>query len=139
MKKLKNCQGVSLIILIIIVAIILCVILIFKNMNSSNSDNSGSNSSTSINSNKLNTIVTADNYNTIGNMFNENQDELYYFTYACLYYSFTERLTTGIDEATAMQKIYGKTVQQLVDEGKQLMKDNNITVEQYKKQLKESN
>lgn len=128
MRKLRNCQGVSLIILIIIVAIILCAILIFKSMNS-----------TSINSSKLNTIVTADNYITIGNMFNENQDELYYFTYACLYYSFTERLTTGIDEATAMQKIYGKTVQQLVDEGKQLMKDNNITIEQYKKQLKESN
>lgn len=132
MRKLRNCQGISLIILIIIVAIILCAILIFKSMNSGNN-------STSINSSKLNTIVTADNYNTIGNMFNENQDELYYFTYACLYYSFTERLTTGIDEATAMQKIYGKTVQQLVDEGKQLMKDNNITVEQYKKQLKESN
>lgn len=135
MKKLKNCQGVSLIILIIIVVIILCAILIFKNMNNSNNSNSSGNSSTSVNSSKLNTVVTADNYNTIGNMFNENQDELYYLSYACLYYSFT----LGQDEATAMQNIYGKTVQQLIDEGKQLMKDNNITVEQYKKQLKDAN
>lgn len=125
MKNLKNCQGISLIILLIIVAIIICgVILIFNKTN----NNSG-------NSSKLNTVVTADNYNTIGNIFNENQDELYYFTYACLYYSFTERLTTGQDENTAMQKIYGKTVQQLVDEGKQMMKKDNITVEEYKKKL----
>lgn len=123
MKKIKSSQGISSIIIIIIVAIILCAILIFKNMNSS----------------KLNTVVTAENYYTIGNIFNEDQDELYYFTYACLYYSFTERLLTGVDESTAMQKIYGKTVQQLVDEGKQLMKDNNTTVEQYRNQLKESN
>lgn len=127
MKNLKNCQGVSLIVLLIIVAIILCgVILFFNKMN----NNKGGN-----NSSKLNTVVTADNYNTIGNIFNENQDELYYFTYACLYYSFTERLTTGQDENTAMQKIYGKTVQQLVDEGRQLMKKDNITVEEYKKKL----
>ena len=125
MKNLKNCQGISLIILLIIVAVIICgVILIFNKTN----NNSG-------NSSKLNTVVTADNYNTIGNIFNENQDELYYFTYACLYYSFTERFSTGQDENTAMQKIYGKTVQQLVDEGKQMMKKDNITVEEYKKKL----
>ena len=78
MKKFKNCQGISLIILLIIVVIILCAVLIFKNINSGD-----------MSSSKLNTVVTADNYNTIGNMFNKNQDELYYFTYACLYYSLT--------------------------------------------------
>lgn len=120
MKNLKKCQGISLITLIIIVAIILCVILIFNTMN---------------NNSKLNTVVTADNYDTIGNIFNENEDELYYFTYACLYYTITERFSTGQDENTAMQKIYGKTVQQLVDEGKQLMEKDNITVEEYKEKL----
>lgn len=133
---MKNCKGISLITLIIIVAIILCGVIIFNKMNSNNSSSSNNSSG---NSSKLNTVVTADNYNTIGNIFNDNEDELYYFTYACLYYSFTERITTGVDENTAMQKIYGKTVKQLVDEGKQLMQDNNITVEQYRKQLKENN
>ncbi|MCI9038423.1 MAG: hypothetical protein HFJ29_00845 [Clostridia bacterium] len=131
MKNFKNCHGISLIILVIIVAVIICgVILIFNKTN-----NDSGNSSNSNNSSQLNTVITADNYNTIGNIFNENQDELYYFTYACLYYSFTERLTTGQDENTAMQKIYGKTVQQLVNEGKELMKKDNITVEEYKKKL----
>ena len=124
MKRLKNCQGI----LITIVVIILCVILIFKNINNSNMSNT-----------MLNTVVTADNYKTIVNMFNENRDELYYFICACLYYSFTERFSTGQDENNAMKKIYGKTVQQLIDEGKQIMKDNKITVEQYKKQLYEAN
>ena len=59
MKNLKKCQGISLITLIIIVAIILCVILIFNTMN---------------NNSKLNTVVTADNYDTIGNIFNENYE-----------------------------------------------------------------
>lgn len=35
--------------------------------------------------------------------------------------------------------IYGKTVQQLIDEGKQLMEENNVTIEQMKEQLKNSN
>lgn len=129
MENIKNNKGISLLALIIIIVVILCGILIFKSINSNNGITNNS---------KLNTVVTADNYNTIGNIFNENDDNLYYFTYACLYYSLTERLTTGIDENTAMQKIYGKTVQQLVNEGKQLMQDYNMTVEQYKQQLKGS-
>ena len=45
----------------------------------------------------------------------------------------------GFDNWFVIQKIYGKTVKQLIDEGKQLMQDNNITVDQYKKQLKNGN
>ena len=33
--------------------------------------------------------------------------------------------------------IAGKTVQQLMDEGKQLMEENNITIEEYKEKLTE--
>lgn len=126
MKKLKNCRGISLIVLIIIVAIILCVTLFFYKK-----------------SNNLDVVVTADNYESIKDIFTEKQeDELYYFYYACLYYGmkniFTKEYISTQDENILYQEIHGKTVQQLVDEGKQLMKDNNITLEEYKQQLQEA-
>lgn len=47
-------------------------------------------------------------------------------------------LSGSEDESAMYASIYGKTVQQLIDEGKQLMEENNITLDQYKQNLEEA-
>lgn len=39
----------------------------------------------------------------------------------------------------AYKSLFGKTIRELIEEGKKLMKDNNITLEQYKEQLNSLN
>lgn len=86
-----------------------------------------------------NEIITAENYedimNRIGNEL-KDEDEAYYFTYACLYYIAKDGMATAFsnpDDTEAMYaRVYGKTVEQLIDEGKQLMQENDMTVERYK-------
>lgn len=89
-------------------------------------------------------VVSQENYEAIldkvGKKFGES-DEAYYYTYACIYYTakagFTEEYLQGKDESLLYKEIAGKTVQQLMDEGKQLMEENNVTIESYKQQLEE--
>lgn len=89
-------------------------------------------------------VVSQENYEAIldkvGKKFGES-DEAYYYTYACIYYTakagFTEEYLQGKDESLLYKEIVGKTVQQLMDEGKQLMEENNVTIESYKQQLEE--
>lgn len=90
--------------------------------------------------------ITAENYEEISKKVTEelgDTDDTYYFSYACMYYimkdGFTQEYMTTQDESLLYKNIYNKTVQNLIDEGKQLMKDNNITVEQYKQQLEKTN
>lgn len=93
-----------------------------------------------------NETITADNYeelmNKIGTEMKKDED-LYYLSYSTMYYIMQDGLAsafTNPDDETAMYKrIYGKTVQQLIDEGKQLMKDNNTTIEKFKKDLENFN
>lgn len=71
----------------------------------------------------------------------QNEDELYYFTYAVTYYMMRDAMaaaTSGnTDESAIYANVYGKTVQQLMDEGKQIAKDNNLTIEQVKARVDE--
>lgn len=90
--------------------------------------------------------ITAENYEKISKKVTEeleDTDDTYYFSYACMYYimkdGFTQEYMTTQDESLLYKNIYNKTVQNLIDEGKELMKDNNITVEQYKQQLEKTN
>ena len=90
-------------------------------------------------------VVSQENYETIldevGKKLGES-DETYYYTYACIYYvakdGFSDEYLQSKDESLLYKNIVGKTVQQLIDEGKKLMEENNITVEQYKQQLLEA-
>lgn len=89
-------------------------------------------------------VVSQENYEAVldkvGKKFGES-DETYYYTYACIYYTakagFTEEYLQNKDESLLYKEIAGKTVQQLMDEGKQLMDENNVTIESYKQQLEE--
>ena len=89
-------------------------------------------------------VVSQENYETIldevEKKFGES-DETYYYTYACIYYTakagFTEEYLQSKDESMLYKDIAGKTVQQLMDEGKQLMEENNVTIEEYKEKLTE--
>ena len=90
-------------------------------------------------------VVTAENYEEIKQkMENElKEDELYYASYAMLTYITQDGLTNlsniEEDDSAMYVRIYGKTVKQLIDEGKQLMKENDMTIEKYKKSLEQMN
>ena len=43
------------------------------------------------------------------------------------------------DESEMYVNIYGKTVQQLIDEGKQLMEENDISLDEYKSKINDLN
>ena len=101
---------------------------------------------TSISSDVANNIknekISSENYEEISKRITEelgDTEDTYCFSYACVYYVMKDGLTqeymTTQDESLLYKNIYNKTVQNLIDEGKQLMEENNITVEQYKQQL----
>ena len=66
-----------------------------------------------------------------------------YFAYATSNYIFKDGLANAFNmemtedqkETESYKNIYGKTINQLVQEGKNLMKENNMTVEKYKETL----
>lgn len=85
-------------------------------------------------------IITAENYEEVmSKIGNEWKDEAYYFTYACLYYVAKDGMAAAFsnpDDKEAMYvRVYGKSVKQLIEEGKQLMQENDMTVEKYKQSL----
>ena len=88
-----------------------------------------------------NTIVTSENYEEISSQLADNlkEDELYYYTYATIYYmaqdGFSNLLELAEDESLMYQNIYNKTIKQLINEGISLMEKNNITWEEYKNSL----
>lgn len=93
-------------------------------------------------------VITSENYNEIMDKIGEDlkdDDDKYYLSYSVLYYAMKDGIASAfsgneneVDNAM-YANIYGKSIQQLIDEGKQLMKDNDITLEEYKEQLKNLN
>lgn len=89
-----------------------------------------------------NTVVSADNYeeisNEIADEYNDG-DEVYYYSYACTYYIMTNAMSSEYleseDDSLLYQDIYGKTVDELISEGKGLMEENDITPESWKESL----
>ncbi len=89
-------------------------------------------------------ILTAENYKSLSEEYsnnNKDSDNLYYYTYACMYYMVKDGLSsTTLSEDQQQEamysRIYGKTINQLISEGKKLMADNNTTVNDYKQTLK---
>lgn len=99
-------------------------------------------------SNTANQTLSKDNYKEITEKYaeeNKESDNLVYFTYAISNYMLKDGLANAFnfemteeqkDEAT-YKNIYGKTINQLVKECKELMKENNMTVDKYKENLKD--
>lgn len=97
--------------------------------------------------NLANRVLSKENYDEITTKYaqdNANKDEVVYFTYAITNHILKDGLENVLNlEMTEEQKeietyknIYGKTINQLVEEGKTLMKANNMTVDKYKENLK---
>ena len=91
---------------------------------------------------KKETVITKENYDEVIDKMDEyidTEEELYYLSYSIMYYMARDGVSSALlgneSEEAMYVNIYGKTVQQLINEGQQLMKDNNITLEEYKKQL----
>lgn len=127
-KKSKKGLLVALII-ILIIALGVGGYFLFKNMSGVKSE-----------------TFTAENYDELMDRISEelqDTDDIYYLSYSMIYYimrdGFTSALSGSEDESAMYASIYGKTVQQLIDEGKKIMEDNNITLEQYKENIDNSN
>ena len=126
--KLKNHNGetsTSFLIIILIIVIIVTVVYFVNN-----------------NSSIKNTVVTEDNYEELSEQVGDEleEDEAYYYLYACMYYVMTdglseEYLSSDGDESIAYQNIYGKTVGELVEEGEDLIEENDITVDEWKETM----
>ena len=91
-----------------------------------------------------NETITAENYEEIMDRIEKelkNEDDKYYLSYSVMYYIMKDGISSvfsGNENASTSlmyTNIYGKTIKQLIDEGKQLMKDNNVTLDEYKSQL----
>lgn len=89
-----------------------------------------------------NTVVTEDNYEELSEQVGDEleEDEAYYYLYACMYYVMTDGLSEEYfssdgDESIIYQNIYGKTVGELVEEGENLMEENDITVDEWKETM----
>lgn len=88
-------------------------------------------------------ILTAENYKTLSAEYsnnNKDSDNLYYYTYACMFYMVRDGFSSATlseeqQQEAVYSRIYGKTISQLISEGKKLMADNNTTVEDYKQTL----
>ena len=94
--------------------------------------------------------LTSENYETLSEEFssqNKDSDKLYYYSYACMYYIIKDGFSYAVDlsltesqqKEIMYSKIYGKTINQLISEGKKLMQDNNISIDEYKKSLNSLN
>ena len=95
------------------------------------------------NTSAVNKTITAENYQTLMDELGDeigDKDEAYYLSYAFLYYTYTDAVTAALAgndveaamEGAMMVNIYGKTPKQLIDEGKQLMEDDGVTLEEVK-------
>lgn len=89
-----------------------------------------------------NTVITKENYEEVMNKANDklkDKDEQYYLIYSVFYHiaedGFSNLIALGQDEDLMYKNVYGKTVGELITEGKKMMKEKNITVEEYKNSL----
>lgn len=138
----------SVIIVVAIIAVLLLALVIYL-MVKSNSDNEGDKGldvpkeEVSFIDSIKNETVTAETYEDISNRIGaelDKEDELYYFSYAVMYYMAKDGLAAAFtnpdDESAMYASIYNKTVGQLIAEGKELMEQNDMTVEKFKESLK---
>lgn len=94
------------------------------------------------NGNVRNKLITKENYNQITEQITEqlkDSDDSYYFIYACITYmskaGLTEEYLNSQDESLLYKEIYNKTVNQLVQEGKKMLEESDMTLEKFKRQV----
>lgn len=83
--------------------------------------------------------ITADNYEEMLDKLDKKlagQDDLYYISYSVMYHLMTDGMNAAEGDENAMYaNIYGKTVQELIDDGKSLMEKENVSIDQVKQTL----
>ncbi len=152
----KKSTVIYIIIAVVVLAIIGASLYFVLNRDTTNlsegtSENSVKNENTASEQNTSksikNEVITAENYEKLMNQaeqeFTENDEEIYYLSYAVMYYIMTDGMEAALsgseDESEMYVNIYGKTVQQLIDEGKKLMEENNVSLDEYKQKIKDLN
>ena len=143
----KKSTVIYIIIAVVVLAIIGASLYFILNRDTTNlsegtSENSVKNENTASEQNTSksikNEVITAENYEKLMNQaeqeFTEDDEEIYYLSYAVMYYIMTDGMEAALsgseDESEMYVNIYGKTVQQLIDEGKQLMEENNVSLDE---------
>ena len=97
---------------------------------------------TNINGGIRKETFTEENYQELMNRIGEelkDTDDLYYISYSAIYYMAKDGLSSAFtgnnDEKEMYKSFFGKTVQDMINEGKNLMQENNISIDEYKKQI----
>ena len=129
--------------LIVVIAIIIIVALgiggYFLLKNKDSITTGGNNTQTS---SKLNETITEENYEELTESVAEelgDSNDLYYFSYATMYYMMKDGMSSAFsgseDESAMYTNIYGKTAKELIKEGKELMQENDVTIDEFKGSL----
>jgi len=130
--------------LIVFIVIVIIVVLgiggYFLLKNKDTIPTGGNNTQTS---SKLNETITAENYEKLTEEIAQelgDTDNLYYFSYATTYYIAKDGMSAAFsgneDESAMYANIYGKTANDLIKEGKELMEENDVTIDEFKENLK---
>lgn len=134
----KSSKGLMVFIVIIII-IALGVGAYFLLTNKDTLTAGGNNTQTA---SKLNERITAENYEELTESIAQelgDSDNLYYFTYATTYYIAKDGISSAFsgseDESAIYVNIYGKTAKDLIKEGKELMQENDVTIDEFKSSL----
>ncbi len=130
----------------IIVAILVIVFIVFK-LNYKVSDDKNPISAAIENNSVSKVVLTKENFEDTmkkyGETVNQNSDEYLYVAYAEMYYimkdgmasAFDSNLTDEQKQDASYKNIYGKTINQLEEEGKKMMAENNVTPQQWKESM----
>lgn len=134
----KSSKGLMVFIVIIII-VALGVGAYFLLTNKDTLTAGGNNTQTA---SKLNERITAENYEELTESIAQelgDSDNLYYFTYATTYYIAKDGISSAFsgseDESAIYVNIYGKTAKDLIKEGKELMQENDVTIDEFKSSL----
>lgn len=137
----ENKSSKGLIVFIVVIVVIALIIVGYFLLKNNNIIATGGNS-TQISS-KLNEKITAENYEELTKEIAQelgDTDNLYYFSYATTYYIMKDGMASAFseskDESAMYANIYGKTAKDLIKEGKELMQENDVTIDEFKENLK---
>jgi len=126
----KNQKGLALIYLIIIVLVIIIVAVLAKNV-------IGNIYIENVTLTKENIEETLEKYSEM----KKDTDDLAYVGYALAYHTTIGYMSNifnfGASEDVIYANIYGKSINDLKKEGKELMEDNNVTLDDFKKSMTE--
>lgn len=137
-KDIKKSDKIIKSIVITVIIIALCVLLIWVIINAKKEYKTTS---------YLDTTLSSENYDEMINEFNKNmkkdeepgyKDEYYYFNYAFNSHMFDDAASTvtqNPEENTTIpaqfKYIYGKTINDVIDEGKKLMEEKHFSLSDY--------